>query len=163
MLCPVSVTTRVSLATADPLPVQESPVGALVDRVVASLVVVAAAGMVAALRLIAPSPVGHGTHEFLGMRPCGWPEQYGVPCPTCGVTTAATHLVHLHPLEAFLTQPFGALLAVFGLWHAARALVALGRGHSFVEPMVWWNWPRLGLIAMALLLVSWAYKWWIWA
>ena len=31
----------------------------------------------------------------------------GVPCPTCGVTTAACHLLHLQPWQALKTQPFG--------------------------------------------------------
>ena len=38
---------------------------------------------------VPPDARGHGTHERLGMLPCSWPQSLGLPCPTCGVTTAA--------------------------------------------------------------------------
>lgn len=144
------------------LPVGESPVGATFDRLLAFSTVTAAIGFVVALSSIRPAGAGHGTHEQFGMTPCGWPVQFGIPCPTCGVTTAATHLVHLQPITAVLTQPFGAAFALAGLWLAWRALAALVRRESFIEPIVWWNWPRIGVISVVLLLASWGYKILVW-
>ena len=74
-----------------------------------------------ALSLVPPDPRGFGTHELLGMEPCGWADSGGIPCPTCGVTTAACHLVHLSPIKAVATHPFGAALAGFGIWLAGIA------------------------------------------
>jgi hypothetical protein len=150
------------LSANPPLPVRESPVGAAFDRFVAVVTILAAFGFVFVLSLVEPRAEGHGTHELLGMEPCGWPALYGMPCPTCGVTTAATHLVHLDPIGAFLTQPFGAILAGFGLWLAGAACISLARGHSFVEPIARWNWPRLGVITSVVLLASWGYKILVW-
>jgi len=57
-----------------------------------------------------PDPRGHGTHERLGLAPCGFRFTTGMPCPTCGVTTAFSEMVHLRLLAALVHQPFGAIL-----------------------------------------------------
>jgi hypothetical protein len=140
------------------VPVREGPVPAWVDRVLAGIVVAAGVTVVAMLAAIDPDPRGLGTHEQLGMAPCGWPERFGMPCPTCGVTTAACHLVHLSPWRALVTQPFGAALAAVGLFVAATAAADLVRGHSFVARVFTVRLPRWIFGGLALLLLAWGYK-----
>ena len=41
-----------------------------------------------------PSTKGLATHTQLGLPPCGFYTEYGWPCPTCGYTTAVTHVAH---------------------------------------------------------------------
>ena len=62
--------------------------------------------------------------------PCGFEQKYGLPCPTCRMTTSALAFVQGEVTESFCTQPAGALLccvmvfigflsflvAVFGLY-----------------------------------------------
>ena len=119
-----------------------------------ALVVVAA---YVVLAMLDPDPRGHGTHEQLGMTACSWPGAYGIPCPTCGVTTAAVLLLHVHPVAAFATQPFGMLLTLAG-----AAFVVLGvrhalRGESLFARLAYWPWGWIGLGALAVLLVSWGW------
>jgi hypothetical protein len=42
--------------------------------------------------------------------PCGFKQKYGLPCPTCGMTTSALAFVQGKILESFYIQPAAALL-----------------------------------------------------
>ncbi|MGE0143394.1 MAG: DUF2752 domain-containing protein [Planctomycetota bacterium] len=144
------------------VPVAQSPAGAVGDRLIALLVVALAIASVVTLSFTSPDARGHGTHEQLGMIPCSWPILYGRPCPTCGVTTAAAHVVHLAPIEALRTQPFGALLAIVGLWFAAIALRALWLGESLVARVSVWPWAKILIGVVVALLAGWAWTWLHW-
>ncbi|MCA8952174.1 MAG: DUF2752 domain-containing protein [Planctomycetes bacterium] len=122
-------------------------------------VVAAAVTAVAVLWPLVPDPKGFDTHTQLGMRPCGWPTVYGIPCPTCGCTTAATHVVHGRLPTAIATQPFGAAIAVVGLLLALHAGYCLVRGRSFVDLIVRLRFGRWVAGAALLLLLAWGYKW----
>ena len=41
---------------------------------------------------------------------CGFKQRYGLPCPTCGMTTATLAFAQGKIFEAFYVQPAGALL-----------------------------------------------------
>ena len=127
------------------------------DRAFALLVVATAGAFVYLLVGLEPDGRGHGTHEQLGMMRCAWPEMHQIPCPTCGVTTAATHLVHLQPIQAIVVQPFGAVLAGSGLWLGAYCLLCLVLGASVFDRLVRVHYARLLLIGIGLLLGSWLY------
>ena len=138
-------------------PVAESPVNPLVDRLTSIVLVITAGVFVYFLLQVQPDPRGHGTHEQFGMRPCGWVVQYRQPCPTCGVTTSASHLVRLELFQAVKTQPFGTALAGFGLWIAGVAGWCLVRRRSFLDYLL--RLPQAGILlwGLVLLLGSWAY------
>ncbi|QDV09148.1 hypothetical protein Poly30_47050 [Planctomycetes bacterium Poly30] len=74
--------------------------------------------------LTEPDPRGFGTHEQFGFGPCGFREWLGAPCPTCGVTTAVSHLAHGHPARSWETQPLGAILAMAAAVAAPWSLIA---------------------------------------
>lgn len=40
-----------------------------------------------------PNPLGYGTHQQLGLPPCTIQFWFGIPCPSCGGTTAFAHFV----------------------------------------------------------------------
>lgn len=130
----------------------------IVDRLAALLAVAVGGWLIWALLWVDPDPRGFGTHEQLGMLPCGWPAISGIPCPTCGVTTSAAHMLHLQPLAAVAAQPFGAALTLFGLWLWGRALLALVRGRPFVMGLVFLPYGTILVVGTGLLLVSWLYK-----
>jgi hypothetical protein len=59
---------------------------------------------------LSPDPSGHGTHQQLGLPPCGFIYVTGYPCPGCGLTTAFAHMVRLEFVGAARSNPFGILL-----------------------------------------------------
>jgi hypothetical protein len=118
-------------------------------------------GCLAVLGLAAyltPDPSGVGTHRQLGFPTCGLVLTTGLPCPTCGMTTAFAHAVRGHLPTAFATQPFGAALALATMAAAGLAAAALWTGRTRRV-----NWYRVspGWTAFGVLLfmgLAWVYK-----
>jgi len=53
--------------------------------------------------------------------PCGFKQIYGLPCPTCGVTTSVLAFAKGRLLESFYIQPAGALLCCILAFSATLA------------------------------------------
>lgn len=130
----------------------------MLRRIVAAAVAIAAAGLLALASTLAPDPAGHGTHEQLGLYKCGWPMAFGIPCPTCGMTTAFAHAADGNLPAAFRAQPFGALTALAcaaSVW--VGGYIALTGSHigavcaTMLRPR--WVWAMCFLLALA-----WVYK-----
>ena len=107
---------------------------------------------------LTPDPRGVGTHTQLGLPPCGSMLIWGIPCPTCGMTTAYAHAVRGHWWAAVRTQPAG--------WLAALATAAIG-GVSFVTVVTgrhwrvnWYRVPpgRVAATVIAVVLLAWLYR-----
>jgi len=96
------------------------------QRLVSGVVLLGVVGFFAFMRLAAA-----GIIYLPGLfDPCGFKQQYGLPCPTCGVTTSSIAFVHGHIFESFYIQPaaalgwvmlcvtafFAFLMCVFGLY-----------------------------------------------
>ena len=86
------------------------------------------------------------------------PLIFGIPCPTCGMTTSFAHFVRGDLQSSFHTQPagFAIALCVFAVMVAGVAGLLTGRMWSI-------NWYRVrpGLaaaIVVGVLLLGWAYK-----
>lgn len=133
----------------------------MVPRTERILALLLAAGCLAVLVVAAslsPSKEGHGTHRQLGLPPCAWAAGLDTPCPTCGMTTAFAAAAGRRPLQAFLIQPMGAILAVgaatvfWGSAHVALFGSRLGvLGGRLVRPKALW-------IFAALTAAAWVYK-----
>jgi hypothetical protein len=111
----------------------------------ASLAVVCAAVLVLANRLT-PDPRGLGTHEGLGLPPCGFLMATGIPCPTCGMTSAYSLMSHGRVLMGLRAQPAGAMLCLLtaagvlaGLWIAVTGRAVRVRWDWFAT----WRGPAL--------------------
>lgn len=80
--------------------------------------------------LLRPSVHGHGTHQQLGLPPCGSVLIFGRPCPGCGLTTSFAASVKGDLLTAWNANPFGtifylaftvsAIVSAWGLWKRAK-------------------------------------------
>jgi len=132
-------------------------------RLMAAAVSAGSAGVLGIGAYVTPDPAGHGSHTQLGLPPCAWAATLGKPCPTCGMTTAVSHAAHGHLWAAFLTQPFGLVVALgltVAFWsglHVAFTGSQLGPLYGrLMTPRVLWT---LAALAGA----SWAYKWATWA
>jgi hypothetical protein len=107
---------------------------------------------------VTPDESGLGSHRQLGLAPCTLPVLLGVPCPTCGMTTAFAHTVRGEFLPAFHTQPAGFLLAIL------CAVAGIAAGWSLVTGQyLRINWYRIragwvAIVAIAIILSAWGYK-----
>ncbi len=123
-----------------------------------------AAGLIVLLGLLgvgmalAPSPTGAGTHCQLGLPPCGMLETTGLPCPTCGVTTAFSLAAHGRLAEALPTQPFGFAVFLLAAVGAGGLALALATRRSLLPLVTPGRVVGGALALMLLLLASWTYK-----
>jgi hypothetical protein len=71
---------------------QDYPLGTAGRGLLAAvgLLLIAGFGLAAAVQ---PDPRGYGTHQQFGFPPCGFYVLFGVPCPSCGSTTAFANFV----------------------------------------------------------------------
>jgi len=105
----------------------------------AALLGVGLLGLLAVASFLQPDRRGHGTHEQLGLPPCTFELLFGLPCPSCGSTTAFAYCVRGHFLEALRANAGGTILAglfaVAGVWLLVCA--ACGRWLGWVPSGPW--------------------------
>ena len=127
-------------------------------RAIAGLVLVGCVLLLAVAARLEPAAGGIGTHEQLGHPPCSVPMLWGVPCPTCGMTTAFAHAARGQMASAFHAQPAGLSLAL------AAAVAAVAAGRTLVTGRAYRiNWTRVsplgvGFGVVGVLLGGWVYK-----
>jgi len=68
-------------------------------------------------------PYSHGTHRQLGLPECSLRSTLGLPCPSCGLTTSVSLLVHGDPVAAWRANWVGVFLTSGGI--AATAWLGL--------------------------------------
>jgi hypothetical protein len=139
------------------------PRSTVYERVVSCFMLVFAASVLALATRLTPDPRGIGTHEqvpVLGdyLKPCGFHEATGYPCPACGYTTTFAYAAHGRLWAALKNQPFGFFLFLLACGALpACALVVLGK----VSIARWadaWPWQRILPILLVFWLCSWLYK-----
>jgi hypothetical protein len=115
--------------------------------------------VLAAAAAIHPDAQGYDTHRQLGLPACSFLQNTGMPCPTCGLTTAFAHMARGQVPSALRAQVFGTalfvLMAMGALAGAAQAIT----GRTILvcpnRPVTW---------AYCLLwgaLIGWALKLWL--
>lgn len=108
--------------------------------------------------LLEPDPRGLGTHERLMLRPCNFYEATGLPCPSCGMTTAFASMAHGQIGRAFLAQPLGALGFVICLVLLPIALGAAISGKNLFGVFAGLPWYRLSWALGVLFVAAWVFK-----
>ena len=127
-------------------------------RALAGLSSLACLAVLVTAAWLSPNPTGLNTHRQLGLAPCAMLETYGVPCPTCGMTTSFTYLVHGHPLASLAAQPAGTVLCALtcvAFWACGYAALT-GRPGGALARRLDVTGPLIALLAVVL--VGWAYK-----
>lgn len=127
-------------------------------RWIAGLLALATGTLLVVAAWLSPSGAGHGTHLQLGLPPCGWVVGMGIPCPSCGMTTAFAHAADGDLLGAMRAQPAGAMLAlgtaVVFVLSAWVLLTGSGIGGFWFERLG----KRTLLVGGVVILGSWVYK-----
>lgn len=126
-------------------------------RLLAGLLGIACLALLLVAASLTPDPHGLGTHQQLGLPPCGFYLVTHLPCATCGMTTAFAYAAHGHLLAAVSVQPAGATLAVLTAMTAVVASWGAVSGASLAPLGRWVFQPRVILPLAAWVLVSWGY------
>lgn len=128
------------------------------DRLVAAGIGLAALAPLAVAAVLEPSADGVGTHQQLGLPACGWIAGMGLPCPSCGMTTAFAFAARGDLAAAFAAQPAGAALAfaaaivaVVAAWTAATGSRSWALLWSAAGRRFWWGFA-------AVVVLAWVYK-----
>jgi hypothetical protein len=115
-------------------------------------------GILVLAAVLAPDPSGVGTHTQLGLPPCSAMIVWGIPCPTCGMTTAFALAVHGRLISALHAQPAGCLAAVATAALAAVSAVTVVTGRKWVLNAYRVPPGRVALLVMAAVVVAWLYR-----
>ena len=117
-------------------------------------------GLLGVARWLTPNEAGVGTHRALGFPPCGAIAMWGIPCPSCGMTTSWAWFTRGHFDKAWSSNPGGVMLAVFVL------VMATWMGISGILNR-WWPVPcqpnyvlASAAVVVGVTLVQWLYRVW---
>lgn len=105
-----------------------------------------------------PSPAGMGTHTQLGIPQCAWPGSLGMPCPSCGMTTAFALAADGRFLDSFCTQPAGFVLAVCAACLTAVLAISAFTGARLASAVVGSLGSAGGWLLVGIMVLGWAYK-----
>jgi hypothetical protein len=119
--------------------------------------------IVAISLFLKPDPRGFGTHESLGLPPCGLMVLTHVPCPSCGMTTSFAHSARLEVRSAFRAHPMGPIL--FGALVLGGGLALAGLlGAISPERLDRWvtrlPWGRVAVVFMGIFILTWSLRVW---
>ncbi|MFI4861421.1 MAG: DUF2752 domain-containing protein [Phycisphaerales bacterium JB063] len=134
------------------------PLSRIHNRLLALPIFLAGSTVLGLAAWMQPNTRGMGTHQQLGLPPCSFEQVTGLPCATCGCTTSFAYAAEGSLLTAFVTQPFGALLAIL------TAMAVLVSGYALVTNMplapVVYAATRGKVVAgfIAVLLLAWGYN-----
>lgn len=107
---------------------------------------------------LTPNPAGLGTHQQLGLPPCSMRMLAGIRCPSCGMTTSWSRLMHGQVPGAFAANTGGVLLALAsaagGTWAVASGL----RGRWIGGLPNEWIFAGVSLAIMAITLADWGVR-----
>lgn len=109
-------------------------------------------------RLLHPAPAGVGTHQQLGLPPCGFLHFTGIPCPGCGLTTSVTYAAHLRFYESIATQPFGFVVFLLAMLSIPVSIYLIHRQIPYSELLNFRGRKFSIYLLLALFLFSWLYK-----
>lgn len=130
----------------------------MIRRTLAGIIAIACAAVLITAAQLQPAQKGVGTHEQLGMNPCSLYERTGVPCGSCGMTTAFSHAAHAQFAQSFVTQPMGmvlSLITAMALWISGYTAI---RNPPIEQYLKYLMTARFWLMLLALFLGAWMYK-----
>ena len=112
-------------------------------------------GLFAVAASVTPDPRGFGTHQRLGLPPCSFITLFGIPCPSCGGTTAFAHFVRGQWLQSLKVNPGAALLAFVGAVAVPWCWYSIWRGVAWRVHDPSRTFVRLSISLTVITLVHW--------
>lgn len=127
-------------------------------RLGALVVALGSGALLAVAWSLTPSSDGFGTHRALGLPACSWPDRFGVPCPSCGMTTAFAFAAKGDLLSSFAAQPMGCALAVLTGMALVGSVWTLVTGRTLVPVFERFFNSRVAWLMGVAALLAWGYK-----
>ena len=119
------------------------------QRIIAGIVFLVVAGSLGFFHLAATEKIN--IHRWIN--PCGLKQRYGLPCPTCGMTTATLAFARGEIFDSFYIQPAAALLWCIIVVGAFLALLIAVFGVYFVFLDRLFNEVKIGHVFLALIVI----------
>ena len=156
----MSETAPIEVPLAPPRQAQPARPNKLEVRIWSAFIFAVCASMLGLGLYLTPDPRGFGTHQQLGLPPCGFQSMFGIPCPTCSCTTAVSHFSHGQLIASFITQPFGFYVALVAFVTSILTFLGLITGRWYGPSMftLAWYWKTWFFSSVGILLVAWGYK-----
>jgi hypothetical protein len=95
------------------------------------------------------------THTQLGLAPCQFFVLTGMPCPSCGMTTSFTWLVHGNPVNSMRANWVGTMLATFCLLFIPWSVASVIRKRALFIDSIEIVLARLIMVFLWLLVIRW--------
>jgi len=105
-----------------------------------------------------PDPSGQGTHQQLGLTQCTFLLKFGMRCPSCGMTTSWSHLMHGNLVGAARANIGGLVLGLCSLAAAPWLLCSAWLGRPVTRPWSDLNLVLTALGILAITLVDWVIR-----
>lgn len=125
------------------------------ERLFLAVLAFALTGLFVVATSLNPEPRGFGTHQQLGLPPCSLRTLFGIPCPTCGMTTSFAHFVRADLADACRANPAGLVVAVCAFLFIPWSLVGVYRGRLWGVEMPTDTALLLSGILVGLSLITW--------
>jgi hypothetical protein len=110
------------------------------------------------------SPRRMATHQNMGLPPCTFYASTGLPCPSCGMTTSFSLLMHGDVANSLRANAVGTLLAVFCLVLIPWCLVSAVCRRTLFLHSVERALTGVVLVFLSLMLLRWGivlvWAWW---
>jgi len=89
---------------------------------------------------------------------CAFERNFGLPCPTCGMTRAISAFMEGKIIKAFYIQPAAAAGCIILIWTAFFSLLSAcsGVNFSFLPPVRMWQLRYILLATLIILAAGWA-------
>jgi hypothetical protein len=127
-------------------------------RLVLGLIGLGLAFLIAVAAYLEPSPYLMGTHQQLGLPPCSFLVIFGAPCPTCGMTTAWSCLMHGEWLRAIQANAGGVMLFVFAAAACPWLAVSAAAGRWFIWRPNGKTFGYVSAVVLIVTLVQWCFR-----
>jgi hypothetical protein len=127
-------------------------------RILLAAIGLGAVSLLFTARRLTPDPRGYGTHEQLGLAPCGFARMTGMACPTCGTTTAWSHTLRGYVPAALSANAGGTVLCGLAIVAAPWALASAAAGRSLLGRPTAKGLLIVGSAWLAVTLLDWAQR-----
>jgi hypothetical protein len=115
-------------------------------------------GLLITAALLKPSPAGLGTLQQLGLPPCTFRQLFGIRCPSCGMTTSWSHLMHGSLTAAWRANVGGTLLALVAAWCGPWLFLSGVRSRWLLAPPHELVLLVVGLTVVVVTLIDWTVR-----